>query len=144
MGEDTVCLPADLCQPACENCHNVSFVFYECGHGAADDPCSTTHCFRNTIDTATCEFFPSRLGPPKCNTQELATGRWARQEVIGLEDASCASYDDGPPHHLITLYKGCGATCATENILMRCDALGCEGPVVDIFDRTPARSCGCP
>ncbi len=146
LGEDTVCLPDDLCRPVCENCHSISFEFYECAHYTSDpnEPCDATHCIRNTIDTAGCERFPHRYGPSKCNTRELTTGTWAVQEVVELQDMSCASYHDGPPHHLTTLYKGCGATCAAENILMRCDTFGCEGPAVDIFERKPGRSCGCP
>ena len=61
-----------------------------------------------------------------------------------LQEMSCASYDEGPYHLVTTLYKGCGASCAEENIMMRCDTFGCEGQVVQTFDQGPGRSCGCP
>jgi len=145
LGEDTVCLPEDICRPVCENCHNVSFVFYECGHYTEDpnEPCSTTECFRNVINTATCEFFPSRLGPPQCNVRVSSTGNWAVQYVMELQDASCVSYHDGPFHLLTTFYEGC-MFCDPHPIMVRCDTLGCEGRWVHTFERKGARSCGCP
>jgi hypothetical protein len=146
LGSDTVCLPADLCRPVCENCHNVSFAFDECAHFTTDpnEPCSTTQCIRNMIDTATCDFFLSRIGPPQCNTHELTTGTWATQELRDLVDASCASFDEGPFHLLTTLYRGCGTNCTGNEALMRCDTLGCEGILAATGSRRPARTCGCP
>jgi len=145
MGEDTVCLPDDLCRPVCENCQNVSLVFYEYAHYTEDpnELCSTTECFENRIDIATCEFFPSRLGPPKCNVQVSSTGIWAVQDVMELEDASCASYHDGPFHLLTTFYEGC-RFCTPHPIMVRCDTFGCEGRWVRTYERRGARSCDCP
>ncbi len=144
QGDGTVCLPGDLCSPICEDCHAVSAVLYECFHiGTA--PCGTAACIVNTINTATCDFFPSRIGPPNCNTKTLATEPWVVQEVWRLQDLSCANYQPGDFQVWMERFYGCGTECVQDGpIKTRCDTFGCEGAFDFTQSRFPRRACGCP
>ena len=147
QGEGTTCTPADLCRPECENCHTISAVVYECSHPWDDGTitCGTAACIVNTINTATCDSFPYRLGQPNCNTKTLPNDPWVVQEVRGLLDSSCANYWPGDFHDWMRQFYGCGTECFEDTpIRIRCDTFGCEGTLLYTRSRYPRRACGCP
>ena len=147
QGDGTTCSPADKCRPRCENCRTVSAVFYECSHSSGSDACSTTYCIENAIDTATCDFFPYRLGEPNCDTKTLPNVPWVVQRVRLLLDASCANYWPGDYHERMPLFNfGCQTTCDPWDgpIRTRCDTFDCLGALASTQPRIPGYGCGCP
>ena len=145
IGDGTVCLPGDLCRPLCENCHDVSAVFYECFHFAgASTVCGSNACIVNTINTATCDPFEHRVGPPNRNTKTLPDDPWVVQEVRSLEDSSCANHWPGDFHVWMERYYGCDECYQDVPIRTRCDTFGCEGTFEYRQERNPRRACGCP
>ncbi|MFH1111082.1 MAG: hypothetical protein V1790_18085 [Planctomycetota bacterium] len=152
QGDGTTCTPGDLCRPKCENCHSVSLTFYECGHYVSDPlgPCAQDECFENVMLTASCDSFPYRKGPARCDTYE----------IVGVEEFISKSYwlsipeicettNPGGFHPWQELYFGCGETCDLKPdppTGVRCDTGPCGGRYFVGGDekRGTKKACGCP
>jgi len=106
-GDGTSCLFSDICRPVCENCHAINETFNECDH-AMSGPCYTETCIRNTINTVGCDYFWYRYGPPECNTSLWENVVYVTQELILLDNMSCAPTNPGGFHVWIVLHAGCG------------------------------------
>jgi len=152
LGTGTTCTPADLCRPRCENCHTVSMTFYECFHPEPDppplEPCDQTHCIENVMMTASCDAFPHRLGPPKCNTFEtLEEGQIVQTLYFLPIPLICNTTSPGDYHLWTRTFHGCGTTCVQTPHWVRCDTGPCGGIMVPGSDvpRGKKKACNaCP
>lgn len=154
LGNGTTCTPGDLCRPKCENCHSVNDVFYECGHYTRNplEPCDQTHCIVDTLQSATCDSFPYRLGPPKCDTKDTGIPGEVMQILYELPiPMSCNTSSPGGYHDWVSIYSGCGTTCAPNPFgpwRVRCDSGPCGGAPDPNFPPQPRgtkKACGaCP
>jgi len=147
-GDGTICSPADICRPQCENCHALNMTFYECRHQTTDptEPCSLTECTQNTMTTFTCDSFPHRLGPPRCDTFDTGVGAEVIQTRFSLPIPTvCVTSDPGGFHVWTANYSGCGTTCTRKRLFVRCDTEPCEGVVVLETPRGTIKVCNsCP
>ncbi len=148
LGAGTVCLPSDLCMPACENCHAVSMTFYECGHFTPNpsEPCAQDTCIRDVLLTASCDNFPNRVGPAKCNTFDTGVAGEVVQTLYSLSIPEiCSTSNPGGFHLWTKTYSGCGTTCTGQPWLVRCDTGPCGGQAIDTSERGIMHDCtGCP
>ena len=155
QGDGTTCTPADLCRPKCENCHTVSTTFYECGHYLDNPlgPCAQDECFANVMETASCDSFPYRKGPRRCDTYEIA-GDPPPPEVVSKSywlsiPEICETTNPGGFHVWRELYSGCGTVCdlnPNPPSGVRCDTGPCGGEYFPGGDekRGKKKACGCP
>jgi len=145
QGDGTSCTPEDLCRPWCENCHQVIATFNECAHEGANDDCSPIECFRNILDTATCDFLAHRRGPSKCDTRNTGIlGGLQQNWVWVISPAFCNPTWSGGLRPWVTIYNGCGGACYPQGLSVRCDAPSCDGPAYHTEPLGTIRVCGCP
>jgi hypothetical protein len=156
QGGATTCTPGDLCRPKCENCHSVNLTLYECGHYLTDPwggmgECDPYACLKNVMDTASCDRFPYRLGPAKCDTYEKDD----EFEVVGTmytyestPEICVTPEPPGPMQVWQELYMGCGAVCELKPdppYRGRCHTGPCGGELHWYVDRRGTKkACGCP
>jgi hypothetical protein len=149
QGDGATCSPEDLCRPKCENCHTVNVTFNECRHTTIDpaEPCSLSQCTRNIMESASCDSFPHRVGPPKCDTSEPLLVPEVVQAGWDLPiPMICETSNSGGFHEWTTTRHGCGTSCIAYHWMVRCDTASCE--TEDPPDRLSPRgirgACGCP
>ncbi|MEK6674940.1 MAG: hypothetical protein AABZ47_04710, partial [Planctomycetota bacterium] len=153
QGNGSQCNPSDICRPKCENCHPVIAVYYECGHFPDNPlgPCGLTSCITNTIISASCDSFPYRLGPAKCNTFNTGIDGEVIQVlyILPIPFPNCQTSNPGGFHTWQQIYWGCGTTCIQDiPYQVRCDTGPCGGIIADEIPpqlRGMRKSCtGCP
>ncbi len=149
QGNGTTCSPADLCRPKCENCHAVDVTFNECGHYTDDpsEPCDESRCIVNTMLTNSCDSFPHRKGPEKCNTYDSGVPGEVVQDLYDLPiPMICETSHPGGFHLWRKTYRGCGTDCIEKPWEVRCDTGSCAaaGPPIFHDDRGEIHGCGCP
>ncbi len=154
QGDGTTCTPGDLCKPKCENCHPVISTFYECGHSLGDPwgglgPCDQSSCHELVMNTASCDSFPHRKGPARCDTFPVVGVEEVRLRVYTLSTPEiCTATDEGGMHLWQELYFGCGPACDPLNPphRVRCDTGPCGGLYFPGADepRGTKKACGCP
>lgn len=132
-------------QPVCYGCFTFQAEYYECAHSGADDPCLSTLCIINRIDTASCYYNPQGT-INLCLARELPGQVAITQQLIRPYGGLCLTWNPGPLHDLtnLTWYGGC-VTCYIQIPQARCDSNDCFGEPA--FDPAPKGgrkfACGC-
>jgi hypothetical protein len=147
QGDGTPC-SGDLCKPRCDNCHDISGTYFECGHATDDpaEPCASNWCIEDTLASATCDKHPNRVGPAQCNTDLAFVGYLVVAQIYDTTSNPCIPLDTSPLHVWIMAHRGCGQNeCVNSAVNVRCDTHGCGGiPVGAPQGRGIRRTCGCP
>ncbi len=152
QGDGSACTPADLCRPKCENCHAVNLTMHECGHYISNPlgPCAQDECFENVMLTASCDSFPYRKGPARCDTYEIVDVEEFVSKSYWLSIPEiCETTNPGGFHPWQELYFGCGEACDLKPnppTGVRCDTGPCGGRYFVGGDekRGTKKACGCP
>lgn len=149
QGDGTTCSPADLCRPACENCHAVNRTFYECYHEQdAPDPCNQAICMIDAMTTASCEMFPYRKGGFQCNTFDTGIEGELVQTTYYLPAPGICETSNPYGELRIwepLLWSGC-AGCVYHGYSVRCDTTSCAEGGIQVGQARlgTIRACGCP
>lgn len=96
-------------EPQCDNPHAFNDTIYECLHFVGDPngtPCSTTEVIENILDTATCDYHPTRTCPANCDVN-AGSG----PEVVQTVYASACPAQNVNWQDWHTIYSGCGTDC---------------------------------
>ena len=146
-GDGTTCTPSDLCMPRCDNCHEITATYFECGHATDDpaEPCAPDWCIEDMLASATCDKHPHRVGAAQCNTDLAFVGALVYQQRYDTTQNPCIPQDTSPLHVWIMAHRGCAYDeCVNSPVNVRCDTFGCGGvPLGNPAPRGVRRVCGC-